>query len=130
MPSAPVSTRPAASLARSILVGRLAGSISIAGAIELPPESEFCEPISPSRLPREPVFAIPYIGLCGLLPVSFSERAAITAPLMLARVVAEVFSSMPRRNALSVWNARPNSVLMKLVVALFGSMSPGRPSFE
>jgi hypothetical protein len=36
-----------------------------------------------------------------LLPVSFSERAAITAPFTPARVVAEVFSSMPRRNALS-----------------------------
>ena len=73
---------------------------------------------------------MPYIGLCGLLPVSFSERAAITAPFTPARVVVVVFSSMPRRNALSEWNARPNSVLTKFVVALFGSMSPGRPSFE
>ncbi len=73
---------------------------------------------------------MPYIGLCGLLPVSFSERAAITAPFTPARVVAEVFSSMPRRNALSAWNIRPNSSLMKSVVALFGSMSPGRPCFE
>ena len=33
-----------------------------------------------------PARAMPYIGLCGLLPVSFSERAGITAPLMFARV--------------------------------------------
>jgi hypothetical protein len=130
VPSAPVSTRPLASEARSILVGRFAGSISMAGAIELPPESEFCEPISVSSSPRAPAFAMPYIGLCGLLPVSFSERAAMTQPLTPARVVGVVFSSMPRRNALSEWNIKPNSSLMKSAVALFGSIVPGRPSFE
>ena len=52
------------------------------GAIELPPESEWREPTRPSSDPLAPARAMPYIGLWGLLPVSFSERAGITAPLM------------------------------------------------
>ena len=46
---------------------------------------------------------MPYIGLCGLLPVSLSERAQKIVPFTFARVAAEVFDRMPRRNALSEW---------------------------
>ena len=49
-------------------------------------------------------------------------------PFTFARVVVEVFDCMPRRNALSAWNARPNSVFTWF--ALFGVRSDGRPSFE
>ena len=74
---------------------------------------------------------MPYIGLCGLLPVSFSERAAITAPLMPAAVAGEMRSMIPRRNALSEWNASPSDVSVKLVfvtgLVSDGIMSPGRP---
>ena len=76
---------------------------------------------------------MPYIGLCGLLPVSFSERAAITAPLTLAAVAGETRSRMPRRNALSEWNASPSELSVKLwPVTGFvrpGTMSPGSPIF-
>jgi len=77
------------------------------GAIELPPESELCEPISVSSSPRAPVFAMPYIGLCGLLDVSFSERAEMAVPLTPARVAACVRRFMPRTMALSMWKAAP-----------------------
>ena len=101
--------------------------------MELPPESLFCEPISVSSWPSAPTLLMPYIGLCGLLPVSFSERAAIGKPLTLARVVTCVDACMPRRMAPSECQAAPNSVLMKLLVALaalgeLGVMLPGRPS--
>ena len=73
---------------------------------------------------------MPYIGLCGLFEVSFWLRAAMTAPLTLARVVTAVRSSMPRRKALSEWNARPSCRSMKLPAPIeeFGVMLPGRPS--
>ena len=51
---------------------------------------------------------MPYMGLCGLLPVSFSERAGITKPLVLARVAAVVLRIMPRSNAPRGCIARPN----------------------
>ena len=60
--------------------------------MELPPESEFCEPISVSSCPSAPTRLMPYIGLCGLLPVSFSERAAIGKPFTMARVATCVDS--------------------------------------
>jgi len=67
-----------------------------------------------------------------LLPVSFSDRAAITAPLIEAAVAGDTRSMIPRRNALSEWNARPSLVSVKLVpvaeFVMLGSMSPGRPS--
>ena len=75
---------------------------------------------------------MPYIGLCGLLPVSFSERAATTAPLRLAAVAGDTFSTIPRRKALSEWKASPRRVSVKLVPVAGlmspGTMSPGRPS--
>ncbi len=131
--SSPVSTSPVTSLARSTLVGRFAGSIMAAGAMELPPESVACEPMSVSSSPRAPARRMPYIGLCGLLPVSFSERAAMEAPLVSACVMGVVRSSMPRRMAPSECQATPKAVLTKLLVVLaalgaFGTMSPGRPS--
>jgi hypothetical protein len=64
--------------------------------MELPPESELREPMRPSREPSAPARAIPYIGLCGLLPVSFSDRAGITAPLMLVAVPAPNLEVMPK----------------------------------
>ncbi len=75
---------------------------------------------------------MPYIGLCGLLPVSFSERAGITAPLIAAAVVTLTRSRMPRTKALSRWNSRPRRRSMKSLVGLptfgaLGTMSPGRP---
>ena len=69
---------------------------------------------------------MPYIGLCGLLPVSLSERLQMIVPLVLARVVSEVFESMPRRKALSAWKARPNSVFTW--AGSLGCMVVGRPS--
>ena len=126
----------AGDVARAVhLGGAVRGSIMPAGAIELPPESEVCEPMSVSSSPRAPAFMMPYIGLCGLLPVSFSERAAIEHAVgQSARAPRRVRSSMPRRIAPSEWQAAPNCVSMKLLVALaafgaFGTMSPGRPSF-
>ena len=74
-------------------------SISVAGAIELPPESELLEPIRDSRLPSAPARAMPYMGLCGLFAVSLSERAGITAPLIFA-LRPRAFSCMPCSMAL------------------------------
>ena len=95
----PVSTMPVTSEGRSTLVGRIAGSIIIAGAMEFAPESELREPINDNRLPSEPARAMPYIGLCGLLPVSLSERAGITAPLIWP-LRRPAFSVMPANMAL------------------------------
>ena len=81
-------TRPVTSLGRSTFVGRNSALIIMAGAIELPPESEFCEPINVRIEPSAPARWMPYSGLCGLLLVSFSERAGITAPLVLAAIAA------------------------------------------
>ena len=97
----PTSTRPVTSLGLSILVGRTEVSIKSAGDIELPPESELREPTKLNSDPSAPALYMPYIGLCGLLPVSFSERAGITTPLIFARVSGDVFSSMPLKKALS-----------------------------
>ena len=75
------------------------GSYSDIGSIELPPESLFSVPQSRKIEPLAPARAIPYIGLCGLLPVSLSERAGITAPLQKASFPGVIVSMMPRRNA-------------------------------
>ena len=77
------------------------------GESELPPDTVFSDPISVISSPSEPALAIPYIGLCGLLPVSLSERAGITAPLMLAAAAGDIRVIMPLKKALSEWNARP-----------------------
>jgi hypothetical protein len=127
----PVSTRPVTSLGRSILVGRTSGFIIMTGASELPPESEFREPISVSSEPKEPARAMPYIGLCGLLPVSFSERAGMMQPLVAAAVPGDTRSRMPRRKALSLWKDRPSELSTwswPVVGSMTGGiMSPGRP---
>ena len=72
--------------------------------------------------------------------MSFSERAGITAPLMLAPIAGASLklAYMPRRNALSLWNASPRlvSVWSPLLVpvalaaasATPGTWSPGKPS--
>ena len=59
-------------------------------------------PISATRLPFAPALLMPYMGLCGLFCVSFSERAQITVPLVRSRVACEVFEIIPRRSALSM----------------------------
>ena len=106
--------------------GREAGTICESGARELPPETELSVPISVTRSPLAPARLIPYIGLWGLLPVSFSERAQMTKPFTLARVAAEVLSRIPRRKALSAWKARPSSVFT--CPGRVGNWSVGRPS--
>src|SRR5262245_34199724 len=136
-----VPTRPVTSLGRSTFVGRNWGSIIMAGAIELPPESVFCEPINVRIEPSAPARWRPYSGLCGLLLVSFSDRAGITAPLVRAAMTAASvlkLAYMPRRNALSLWNPSPRlvSVWLRLLVpvalatvsATPGTWSPGKPS--
>ena len=72
----------------STLVGRTVGSIIDIGDAELPPESDGFEPISATRSPFAPALLMPYIGLCGLLPVSLSERAQKIVPFTFARVAA------------------------------------------
>ena len=75
--------------------------IKAAGAIEFPPESELDDPTSVTIPPLAPALAMPYMGLCGLLPVSLSERAGMMAPLIsAARVPA--FSAIPCSMALRV----------------------------
>ena len=71
---------------------------------------------------------MPYMGLCGLLPVSFSERAAMIVPLVPARVAACVRMFMPRRKALSMCIATP--YCWSTWLGRFGVMLPGMPSFE
>ena len=54
-----VPTRPVTSLGRSTFVGRNSGLIIMAGAIELPPESVFCDPINVRIEPSAPVRWMP-----------------------------------------------------------------------
>src|ERR1700716_696677 len=84
----PDLTSPTASLGWLILVGCNAGSIRSVGAAELPPDIVDWLPIRVRSLPLAPAFAMPYIGLCGLLPVSFCDRAQITAPFVPAALDA------------------------------------------
>ena len=55
------------------------------GAIEFPPETELSVPIRSSSAPRAPACQMPYIGLCGLVLVSFCESAGMMVPVTLAR---------------------------------------------
>ena len=126
-----------------LLLVALGESIIAIGASELPPESVLrdpqsvrIEPLAPS--PPAPARAIAYSGLCGLLPVSFSDRAGMIAPLMFCVLIVRKLAYMPRRKALSLWNASPRlvSVWLPLLVPVAegaasvapGTMSPGRPS--
>ena len=107
----------AGDVAGAVHLGGTRGRIrsSTAGAMELPPESLFCEPISVSSWPSAPTLLMPYIGLCGLLPVSFSERAAIGKPLTLARVATWVDACMPRRMAPSECHGRTELLVDEVV---------------
>ena len=139
----PVSTRFTTSPGRSTLVGVRLGSISACGSIELPPDAVFSdpasvkiEPLAPRPSPSGPIGparAMPYIGLCGLLPVSLSERAGMTAPLINCSLPAVRLVRMPRRNALSRWKPRPRSKFsygrFRSVSTRPGIMSPGSPIF-
>ena len=65
--------------------GATPGSNSIASAASSYRRSRCSRSQHSVRIePSAPARAMPYIGLCGLLPVSLSERAGMTAPLMLA----------------------------------------------
>ena len=78
--------------------------------------------MSVNSWPRAPTLLMPYIGLCGLLPVSFSDRAAIGKPLTLARVPTCVDADNPPRfESLAfgpamlflysrIWPSRPTAV--------------------
>ena len=98
------------------------------GDMELPPDMELREPINDSSSPSAPALKIPYMGLWGLLAVSFSERAGITQPFTLA-VAFGALSRMPSRKGESLWNASPSSVLM-VPGSLLGARLPGSPSLE
>ena len=71
------------------------------GAIELPPDVLACEPIRVSNSPLAPTFAMPYIGLWGLVLVSLFDSAGITTPFVKAWVPGDVLSRIPRTCALS-----------------------------
>src|SRR6266853_7043829 len=124
----PDLTRAVASPGWLIFVGCNAGSISAVGAAELPPDTVDWLPIRDRSLPFAPAFAMPYIGLCGLLPVSFCDRAQITAPLVPAVVTAVVaLLRMPLRMAPSECHSNPSALLMRPLEV--GTMLPGNPSF-
>src|SRR5579863_760844 len=96
------------------------------GATELPPETVGSVPTSVSSDPLAPTVAMPYMGLCGLMSVSFSDRAGNTAPLVPAAVAGLVaFDRMPRRIAPSECHSRPSALLVK--PAALGTMLPGTP---
>ena len=101
--------------------------------MELPPESELCEPIRVSNDPSEPARLMQYIGLCGLLPVSLSRTGpGMIAPYELAAVPPLMLALMPRRKALSVWNESPQRWSQHGQDRCWGSttggiMSPGIP---
>src|SRR5207248_11335241 len=124
----PDLTRATASLGWLILVGCNAGSIRAVGAAELPPDTVDWLPIRVRSLPFAPAFAMPYMGLCGLLPVSFCDSAQITAPFVPAAVTGVVaLLRMPLRMAPSECQSNPSALLMKPLEV--GSTLPGNPSF-
>src|SRR5882672_2819641 len=123
----PDLTRATASLGWLILVGCNAGSIRDVGATEKPPDTVEWSPIRVRSLPLAPAFAMPYIGLCGLLPVSFCDRAQITAPFVPAAVTGVVaLLRMPLRMAPSECQSSPSALLMKPLEV--GTILPGNPS--
>ena len=70
--------------------------------MELPPEVELSVPMRSRSAPRAPACQMPYIGLCGLVLVSFCESAGMSVPVTLAQAAALVKRVlMPRRCALS-----------------------------
>src|SRR5690348_5533140 len=114
-----------------MLLGCRDGSIMtpprLGGATELPPETVGSVPTRLNRDPFAPAFAIPYIGLWGLMPVSFSDSAGNTAPLVPAAVAAPILDMMPRRIAPSACQRSPSALLTKAPEV--GTMFPGTPSF-
>src|SRR5579871_5828838 len=96
------------------------------GAAELPPETEDSVPIRVSSRPLAPASAIPYIGLCGLVPVSFCDIPQMMAPLVRAVVVAVVaLLRRPRRMAPSECQSSPTALLTNVLEV--GTMLPGTP---
>src|SRR5580765_8945769 len=116
-----------------MVVGCSDGSIRAIGACELPPDTEDSVPTSVSSLPCAPTLlgpaiAMPYIGLCGLLEVSFCDIAQNTAPLVPAAVAGVVaLLRMPRLMEPSAWNKSPSEASMLALLAP-GTMLPGTPS--
>src|SRR5260370_21654302 len=110
----PDLTRAVASPGWLIFVGCNAGSISAVGATELPPDTVDWLPIRVRSLPFAPAFAMPYIGLCGLLPVSFCDRPQITAPLVPAALTAVVaLLRMPLRMEPYECHSNPSAMQMR-----------------
>src|SRR2546423_10714646 len=110
----PDLTRATASFGWLIFVGCNAGSMRAVGAAELPPDTVDWLPISVRSLPLAPALAMPYMGLCGLLPLSFCDSAQITAPLVPAAVTgAAALLRMPLRMAPCDCHTRPSALLPK-----------------
>src|SRR2546430_814580 len=94
----PDLTRATASLGWLIFVGCNVGSIRAVGAAELPPDTVDWLPIRVRSLPFAPALAMPYMGLCGLLPVSFCDSAQITAPFVPAAVTGVVICALSQND--------------------------------
>src|SRR6202030_1260403 len=122
-PVLPDLTRATASLGWLIFVGCNAGSIRAVGAAELPPDTVDWVPIRVRSLPLAPAWAMRYIGLCGLWPVSFCDRAQITVPFVPAAVIGVALLRMPLRMAPSECQSNPSALLMKPLDV--GTMLPG-----
>src|SRR5882762_11882193 len=123
----PDSTRATASLGWLILVGCKAVFFNDAAATEKPPDTVDRLPVRVRSLPFAPAFAMPYMGLCGLLTVSFCDIAQITAPFVPAAVTGVVaLLRMPLRMAPSECHSSPSALLMKPLEV--GTMLPGNPS--
>src|ERR1700676_2507096 len=124
----PDLTRATASLGWLIFVGCNAASIRGVGAAEVPRDTVEWWQISVRSLPFAPAIAMPYMGLCGLLPVSFCDRAQITAPFVPMAVTGVVaLLRMLLRMAPSECQRSPSALLMKPLEV--GTILPGNPSF-
>src|SRR5215471_3688655 len=126
LPPGGIGTSETASAGWLMVLGWSAGTISSMGAIELPPETLDCVPMSCSSWPFLPAMAMPYIGLCGFDWVSFCDMAQITAPLTAAAVAAVTLVMMPRLMAPSACHNRPSDG--STLALELGTMLPGTPS--
>src|SRR5258705_50476 len=122
----PVSTSAVASEGWLMVVGCSAGSISVIGASELPPETDDSVPIRFRSRPCAPALAMPYMGLCGLFWVSFCDMAHSTAPLVPAAVAGVAWLRIARLRAPPACHRRPREASM-LALEL-GTMLPGNPT--
>jgi len=70
--------------------------------------------------------AMPYIGLCGFVWVSFCDMAQMTAPLTPPAVAAVILLMMPRLMAPSACHSSPSEG--STLALELGTMLPGTPS--